>query len=479
MTRHLAASGAFALALLAASAAHAAADADLAQIRDEIRQLKESYEARIQALENRLRDAEASTAGSSSASPPAPPTAQASAAPPPTGAVAVANPPATAGISAFNPAISAVLQGVYANLSQDPNQYAIHGFVPSGDIAPAKRGFSIAESELALSANVDDKVFGNLIFSLAPDNSVEVEEAYGVLTAVPNGFAPKFGRFLSGIGYLNDQHQHVWDFFDAPLPYQAFLGGQFKSDGLAAQVGRTHRRDVRRVRRRDRRRFELSGYGPQPERHRQRRCIRRMQAATSARATAGARGSPTSNCGRMAANTRRTTLPDNSAQLAFSGKSQLAIADFVWKWAPNGNAMDTNFKLQGEYFWRKENGDLTYDSDGALGLTSTSTYSSKQRGWYVDGVYQFMPYWRVGARYDRLATGSVNYGANGIYLAQDSFNPQRYSVMVDYTPVGVQPVPHPVAAKQGAPRDDRQPALRSIHPDARRAWRAQILKGSA
>jgi hypothetical protein len=29
-----------------------------------------------------------------------------------------------------------VLQGVYANLSQDPNQYAIHGFVPSGDIAP-------------------------------------------------------------------------------------------------------------------------------------------------------------------------------------------------------------------------------------------------------------------------------------------------------------------------------------------------------
>ena len=125
-----------------------------------------------------------------------------------------------------------MLQGVYANLSQDPNKYAIHGFVPSGDIAPAKRGFSIAESELGLSASVDDKFAANLIFSLAPDNSVEVEEAYGIFTAVPNGFAPKFGRFLSAIGYLNDQHQHVWDFFDAPLPYQAFLGGQFKSDGL-------------------------------------------------------------------------------------------------------------------------------------------------------------------------------------------------------------------------------------------------------
>src|SRR6185295_5438067 len=118
--------------------------------------------------------------------------------------VAAASPAGgAAGISAFNPAISAVLQGVYANLSQDPNRYAIHGFVPSGDIAPAKRGFSIAESEIGLSANVDDKIFGNLIFSLSPQNTIEVEEAYGVFTAIPNGFTPKIGRFLSAIGYLN------------------------------------------------------------------------------------------------------------------------------------------------------------------------------------------------------------------------------------------------------------------------------------
>ena len=61
MTRNLAATGAFALALLAASAAHAATDADLAQIREEIRQMKASYEARIEALEQRLKDTEART----------------------------------------------------------------------------------------------------------------------------------------------------------------------------------------------------------------------------------------------------------------------------------------------------------------------------------------------------------------------------------------------------------------------------------
>ena len=58
MTRNVVVSGAFALALLAPSAAHAATDAELAQIRDEIRQLKASYEARIQALERKLKEAE-------------------------------------------------------------------------------------------------------------------------------------------------------------------------------------------------------------------------------------------------------------------------------------------------------------------------------------------------------------------------------------------------------------------------------------
>jgi len=420
MTRNVVMSGAIALALLAAPVAQAATDAELAQIRDEIRQLKDSYEARIQALEQRLKDAETRTASASIApQTPAP-------------AAAVTSSSSASGISAFNPAISAVLQGVYANLSQDPNQYAIRGFVPSGDIAPAKRGFSITESELAMSASVDDKFFGNLIFSLAPDNSVEVEEAYGVFTAVPNGFAPKFGRFLSAIGYLNDQHQHAWDFFDAPLPYQAFLGGQFRSDGL--QLKWVAPTDTY---------LEFGGEigdgSSFPGTDRNKNGVGSGAAYVHAGGDIG-----TSNSWRaglsylqLRPNDRQYTQGDlagNSAQLTFSGKSQLAIADFVWKWAPNGNARDMNFKVQGEYFWRKESGDLTYDSDGALGLTSASNYSSRQRGWYVDGVYQFMPYWRVGARYDRLSTGTVNYGGNGAYLAQDSFNPQRYSLMLDYTP---------------------------------------------
>ena len=216
---------ALALALLAPTAVQAATDADLAEIREQIRQLKESYETRIQALEQRLKDAEAKNA----APPAAPPVAAAPPEPPPPPPIAAAP---GSGISAFNPGISAVLQGTYGNFSQDPNKYALSGFAPSGDIAPGKRGFNLGESELAISANVDDKFFGNLIVSLTPENTLSVEEAYGLYTGAGYGLAPKFGRFFSSLGYLNDQHQHVWDFVDAPLVYQAFLGGQYDVDGL-------------------------------------------------------------------------------------------------------------------------------------------------------------------------------------------------------------------------------------------------------
>jgi len=52
----------------------------------------------------------------------------------------------------------------------------------------------------------------------------------------------------------------------------------------------------------------------------------------------------------------------------------------------------------------------------------------------VQGVYQFMPEWRVGARYDHLDPGRVDYGGNAAYLGASSFNPKRYSLMFDYTP---------------------------------------------
>ena len=45
-----------------------------------------------------------------------------------------------------------------------------------------------------------------------------------------------------------------------------------------------------------------------------------------------------------------------------------------------------------------------------------------------------MPTWRAGLRYDRLASGGQDYGANSTFLASTDFAPRRYSAMVDWSP---------------------------------------------
>ncbi|HTS20561.1 MAG TPA: TonB-dependent receptor [Casimicrobiaceae bacterium] len=429
--RGAAALTAAALALSFIPTAVAASDPEVDAIREELRALRQSYDARLKALEERLKDAEARAA--------APPAAVAAPAPPAAPAVAESPaPPAPAsaggssGIAAFNPAISAVLQGTYAHLSQDPNQYRLSGFLLDADVSPGRRGLNLGESEVALSANVDDKFAGNLIVSLTPQNTVEVEEAYGIVTALPYGLTPKFGRFFSGIGYLNEQHQHAWDFVDAPLAYNAFLGGQYDNDGLQLKwIAPTDQY------------LELGaeiGNGdnfPGTDRN-----TNAVNAAIAYAHTGGDIGDSHSWRAGVSylhtrAQDRDSTVTDafaRSVDTGFSGTSDVAMADFVWKYAPHGNAQETNFKLQGEYIWRREHGDLTYDRDDTLGLMQTAAYRSSQNGWYLQGVWQFMPYWRVGARYDRLDPGSPDYGANGGYLDAPVFHPERYTLMVDWTP---------------------------------------------
>jgi len=408
-----------ALALSHPFAATAATDADLAEIREQIKSLKDTYETRIRALEARLQAAEAAASAPSAA------------AAPPANAPA-ANAPSANTLAAFNPAISLVLQGTYAHLSQDPNQFAIQGFQVSGDTGPGRRGLGLGESELGFFASVDDKFAGSLTLSLTPDNQVSVEEAYGLMTALPYGLTPKFGRFFSGIGYLNDQHQHAWDFQDAPLVYQAFLGGQFTEDG--GQIKWVAPTDTF---------VELgaeAGNGDAfPGSPRNSNGVGSYTVFAHMGGDVGASSSWRAGLSYLEARSsdRDGTLSNVAGQLVdtgFSGTSRVTIVDGVWKYAPNGNARETNFKLQGEYFWRRERGSLTYDRDGALGLASTSDYSASQTGWYLQGVWQFAPMWRVGLRYDRLDPGNPDYGANAVYLAAAAFNPERSTVMFDYTP---------------------------------------------
>jgi hypothetical protein len=136
---------------------------------------------------------------------------------------------------------------------------------------------------------------------------------------------------------------------------------------------------------------------------------------------------------------------------AFSGDTRVWVADAVWKWAPNGNATQTNFKLQGEYVRSTRTGTLVYD----LGNTDSSgAYRAVQSGWYLQGVYQFLPRWRLGIRTERLDAGTPDYGLNAGLLASTGYSPRKNTVMLDFNPSEFSRVRLQLArdnARQGAP----------------------------
>src|SRR6266480_1732074 len=178
------------------------AGAATAQTQDELRTLREQ----VRQLDRRVTDAEQAAIQASSR---------------PTGE------------NAMNPAVSVILNGIYSNLSQDPNAFRINGFVPTlGEVGPGVRGLSLGESELALAANIDHNFRGTLIASISPEDSIGVEEGYIQTLSLSYGFTVKAGRFFSGVGYQNQIHAHAWDFTDAPLANKAFLGNQLGEDGI-------------------------------------------------------------------------------------------------------------------------------------------------------------------------------------------------------------------------------------------------------
>lgn len=422
-------------------AAGAAGDADLRQLRDEVRLLKEQYERRIDSLEQRLAAAEraSAAAAASAASAPATVTAASQAAP------AASPGGAGASESAMNPAVSVILNGTYSNLSRDPATYRINGFVPTrGEVAPPDRGVSLAESELVLASNIDHYFRGTLIAALAPDNSVGVENAFIETLSLSNGFKLKAGRFFSAVGYQNEIHAHARDFADAPLASKVFLGNQLSDDGiqvkwvaptelyvdLGAEFGRG-------------RRFPAG-----PDGGRSKNGFGAANLFTHLGGDIGASTAWQAGLSYLATSPQDRSYSDTDSTgtavtNSFTGKSRLLALSGILKWAPNGNATRTNFKLQGEYFHRSEDGTLAYNTGNAPGAALAGlvgSYSARQSGWYMQGVYQFMPQWRVGYRYDRLNAGGTRVGLidSGALAQADlpllgSYNPRRNTLMVDWS----------------------------------------------
>ena len=128
----------------------AASDTDPQSMSEQIQQLKQSnmeLEQRLQRVENVA--AQAQTRGSA----------------------------APSNVNSFNPAVALILSGTYEQLKQDPAIPAT-GFAMNANDTGYKRGFSLQESELSISANIDPQFSGVGTFSLAPEGGISVENGF-------------------------------------------------------------------------------------------------------------------------------------------------------------------------------------------------------------------------------------------------------------------------------------------------------------
>ncbi len=401
------------------------AESEIEALRKQVEALKKDYEQRINALESRLKKSEEKVQLVQNK------TDQV------TDKIEQTNTSSTTGQNNFNPAISLILDGRYAGFDNDPDDYELPGFMLGNEAGLGEEGFSIGHTEIAISANVDDKFYGKATLAIHDhegETETELEEAYIQTLGLGNGLTLKAGRFYSAVGYLNEQHEHSWDFADAPLIYRGLFGNQLRDDGI--QLTYIAPTDIfmqfgTELFRGDR----FPGAGNNSG----------VGAWTIFANFGGDIGIEHSwllgfNHWRQNDVDGRTSSGHSHGGVSteipsFSGDSQISSLDLVYKWAPNGNPTSRNFKLQFEYFNRHEDGGITMLNSGPP--EELSSYDGQQDGWYAQAIYQFIPHWRTGIRYDRL--DSNNKGSDADVLAEagldnEGHTPERYSAMIEWLP---------------------------------------------
>lgn len=323
--------------------------------------------------------------------------------------------PAGANGNAFNPAMSVILNGAYVHNSLQPDDYFRAGFPLGGGAGPAQQGLSIAESELSLYANIDEKFYGQLTLTASNDKGqdhVGVEEAFIDTTALPNNFTVRAGRFYSNIGYLNSHHTHTDKFYDRPLAYQAFLGNQYGDDGLQVRwVAPTSFFLEFGAEAFAGNNFPSGGGGHQG-----------VGVTTGFAHAGGDIGVDASWLAGVSVLKSKAVLADDG----FSGDNKLYIADGTLKWAPQGNFKDGGVTVRGEYFVDDRNGQYIAPAVPALGQSAfDQPWNGQRRGAYVEGIYRINRSWEAGYRYDRLWADRT-----GPYAS--AFDPSRNSVMLTW-----------------------------------------------
>jgi hypothetical protein len=314
-----------------------------------------------------------------------------------------------------NPALTFTLNSFYYTSSLNERQLKNRGITGFSSIGlDQTKGFNIDEGSISVFAPVDQylDLFGVISFK---EEGSSIEEAYFYTKCLPAHLRFKAGKFKSNFSVHNEMHPHDWNFVDAPLIYQGFMG----RDGVMEKGAQlTFRPEL-----------PLSPlFGVELLQGQNPILFNQSSSGGPHAFTAYVKGTHNFNetssmyFGPYVVSGRTET--DSAANgTLFKGNSTIYGFETLYKWTPS---KDRSFTLHGEYMWRKQSGDLAN-----LIADTLDRLSRSQDGAYIQALYQ-IDKWRVGARYDRLNIFTNEFSVAG---TQQSFhNPWRLTGALEYNP---------------------------------------------
>lgn len=348
----------------------------------------------------------------------------------------------------FNPAISVIPDIAYYNDDVAGDAFeiveGIEGF--GGGVVEAdpgghghlalERGFNLRETELAFSGAVDPyfDVFATLAVGR---DGLEAEEVYVQTRTFLPGVQLRVGQFFSGVGHINKQHPHQWDFVDQALPLQAMFGGTLVETGLQvtwlpslpfyALLGVEALQG-------DNERLSRNAADAHPELFEETPGPRLFTGFVKVSPDLGYGHALQGGLsfGRSRSHQELVTGAGGAPSGGLEGTTWFVGTDWVWRYDSSRALGRSDLTVQGEYLYRKK--DLATTGDMGAIIAGTPVVSA-QDGLYAQAVYGIAARWTLAGRVDavgltnRLDTGGAAepYGRSHRYTATLTFNPTEFS----------------------------------------------------
>ena len=328
------------------------AQAEVDRLRQELAALREQYDARLAALEERIRAIGGGT--------PLP-----TAAPEPVPQPAPAQQAAAGSSKVFNPDIAVI-----------SNFLGVAGENKNSD-QPALR---LNEVETSFQAIVDPYARADLFLAAGPEG-LEIEEGFITFNSLPGGLLLRAGKMRAQFGKVNTLHAHAIPWTDRPLVTQNLVGGDEGISESGISLSRLINNPLLFLEATGEAYYGSSEVFASPKRSKL-AYVGRLRAYRDLTEGTNLDVGGSFAVGPSAASPDRPLFDADAATRLFG-------FDATFRYRPLQRAIYRRFLARTELVWSRPR---LFGENGATAF-----------GFYGSGEYQFARRWFAGARYDRSA----------------------------------------------------------------------------